>query len=277
MSEYQMFSPQSPNPAENDGVRPLILERERKMQYLDEQEIQYQDSMKNYELALHRHQLAEHKKNSTRSSKRRRACQGCTSKWCEDCNLETAAKKMRTAADNISETIAELADIEERIKNGPTITRNRIGPESTDNNNDVKEEVKQENADVKQENDDGTYATTIGIVNAVKSEPSDDYPTSSEDSNTNDSADSDDASADDSYTNDSDSDDASADDTDRYTNDDNDSVEDSASIQAEYPSTPSQTDTDEDTDDETEDETEEDTEEDNDDRITVFQKILNRL
>ena len=269
MSEYQMFSPQSPNPAENDGVRPLILERERKMQYLDEQEIQYQDSMKNYELALHRHQLAEHKKNSTRSSKRRRACQGCTSKWCEDCNLETAAKKMRTAADNMSETIAELADIEERIKNGPTITRNRIGPESTDNNNDVKEEVKQENADVKQENDDGTYATTIGIVNAVKSEPSNDYPTTSDDSSSENSG-SDDASSDGSS-----SDDAVDDDTDSYTDDDNDDIEDSESIQAEYPSTPSQTDTDDTEDEDTEDE--DDTEDDNGDELSAFQKILNRL
>ena len=276
MSEYQDYSPQSPNPADNEGIPPLVLERERKMHLLNEQEVQYQLSIENYELAVHRHQLAEHKTNSTRSAKRRRACQGCNSKWCGDCNLESAAKKMRTAADNMSETMAELADIEERIKNGPTITRNRIGSESTDNNNDdVKEEpeVKDE-ADVKQENDDGTYAPTIGIVNAVKSEPSDDYPTTTDNSDDSDTDVSDDA------TNDSETDNASADDTDSYTNDDYDDTEDSESIQAQYPSTPSQTDTDENTDDNSEAETNDDTEDELSayrNELSAFRKFMNRL
>ena len=290
MSEYQNFSPQSPNPEDNEGVRPLVLEKERKTLYLEELKVRYHKSMRDYELALHRQQLAANKKNSTRS-KRKRSCEGCQSKWCEDCGLEKASKMMRVAGDNVSETKAELEVIQSQIDYGRTVDPSRIIVEdgffqirpatedssslAVDNNNDdaIKEEVKQENGDVKQENDDGTYATTIGIVNAVKSEPSNDYPTTSDDSSSENSG-SDDASSDGSS-----SDDAVDDDTDSYTDDDNDDIEDSESIQAEYPSTPSQTDDNSDDDTEDEDDTEDgdDTEDENGDELSAFQKILNRL
>ena len=178
MTSYQLFSPASPTPSENEGMTLLELELERKENKLQTlQNGKYMKALQDLKDADRALQLVESKEKSMRNGKRKRVCDGCRRKYCQICNLEKAAKKVRFIETDIDMSKAELNVIRREIQfereqrrhsNDQSDATPAAGNSITVN--DEAEAVKEE-ADVKTEPEDDYIMPTIGMVNAVKSEP----------------------------------------------------------------------------------------------------------
>ena len=195
-----MYSPESPD-TNDTGVSNLVLEKERKEGYLNDLKIKYEKAMDDSQVAVNKQAMANGTRKSTRSQKRKAECTDCTNKWCEDCNVTRAAKRLRIAGMNVESTEVELRVIQDEIDSGRTEARGESHSEDHDvkqepednfvsianNNNDA--DIKEE--DVKTEPNDSSYGNpSVGMTNTVKSEPMNDEESSSSESSSDSSSDS---------------------------------------------------------------------------------------
>ena len=278
MTSHQLFSPASPTPSENEGMTLLELELERKENKLQSlQNGRYMKALQDLKDADRALQLVESKEKSMRNGKRKRVCDGCRRKYCQICNLEKAAKKVRFIETDIDMSKAELNVIRREIQfereqrrhlNDQSDATPAAGNSITVN--DEADAVKEE-ADVKTEPEDDYIMPTIGMVNAVKSEPIEpnDGSAGSDGSDGIAGSDTDEraentTSEDESYT-----------DPDEETDYNNDSsIQTDEELQDQYPDTPEQSQEDFSTTDDNNSESDID---DDADSITRFKKILSKL
>ena len=177
MSMYRFYSPQSPLP-EDRGLSGLEVHLERKNRLLQSAERNYNEAVSAYAIQQQHSDMADNRRSSIRR-KRKISCNGCTKKWCNECCLAGANKRLREAGDLVEEIKSDIEAIKSRMV-PQQIARQVIPPcpvpafVDSDDENDSNDEVKQE-ADVKQEPED-SYSSipiqfSIGIMNTVKSEP----------------------------------------------------------------------------------------------------------
>lgn len=270
MTSYQLYSPASPTPSENEGMTLLELELERKENKLQMlQNGKYMKALQDLRDADRALQLVESKEKSMRNGKRKRVCDGCRRKYCQICNLEKAAKKVRFIETDIEMSNAELNVIRREIQfereqrrhsNEQSDATPAAGNSITVNDEAgaVKEEV-----DVKIEPEDDYIMPTIGMVNAVKSEPVEPNDgTNGSDTDQRAEENDDTTSENESYT---DSDEQMF---------EHDSIQTDEELQDQYPDTPEQSQEDYST---TDDNISESDIEDDADSITRFQRILSKL
>lgn len=269
MNPFQSYSPASPTQSENEGLSSLELELENRKTRIPILNERYEEALVAMEVADRNLQLEENKKRSFRNKRKRQECTGCKRKWCNTCVFNNAAKRVRVIGLDIEFNESEIKVISQEVELERQQRRERAQsnafhsvppcPEPpfsddedesiTGNSGEVKEEP-----DVKVEPEDD-YVPTIGMVNAVKSEPMDS-----------------DAGIE--------SDDDSEDDSDDSENNDenNDSIETDEEVQDQYPDTPDNTDYS--TDTEAESDNDPDTDGDSDaeaDPIQRFRNILCKL
>ena len=180
MSTYQYYSPRSPLP-EDRGMSGLELNLEQKIRMLESAERSYDGAVTAYAIQQQNADMGDNRRSSIRR-KRKITCTGCTKKWCNECCLASANKRLREAGDLVEEIKSDIQSIKNRMV-PQQIARQVIPPcpipgfvdsdeENDSNDADVKEEPV-----VKQEQDD-SYSSipiqfSIGIINTVKSEPMD--------------------------------------------------------------------------------------------------------
>ena len=195
MSIYQYYSPRSPLP-EDRGMSGLELNLEQKIRILESAERSYDGAVTAFAIQQQTSDMADNRRSSIRR-KRKITCTGCTKKWCNECCLASANKRLREAGDLVEEIKSDIEAIKRRMV--PQQTRQVIPPcpvpafvdsdeEDSNNENNSTDEVKQE-TDVKQEPEDSfvsfQFTPSMGMINTVKSEPMDPHQNqTTEDSDT---------------------------------------------------------------------------------------------